>query len=97
MTALNHTPKYLAANTSANDLAVSLHADSPRAINSAEWTQAMGFARQFCARVFRDGGMPADALKAYGVAPTAKATDWGKAVELIAESFCQQTSLQRAS
>ncbi len=32
----------------------------PRHINSVQWEQALGYARQACARIFRDGGSPAD-------------------------------------
>ena len=36
---------------------------SPRHINSVQWQQAIGYARQVCARMFRDGGTPAEAWR----------------------------------
>ncbi len=41
---------------------------SPHHVNPLQWHQAVGVARQSCARFFRDGGTPADALGAFGVA-----------------------------
>lgn len=59
----------------------------PYHINPLQWHQAMGYARQACARIFRDGGGPKDALTAFGVvSPTA--ADWAGAVELIARMLC---------
>lgn len=63
---------------------------TPDHINPFQWHQAIGIARQACARIFRDGGRPADALKAFGVAKATGALDWGKAVELVAEKICQE-------
>ena len=40
---------------------------SPRYINPVQWQQSIGYARQACARLFRDGGTPADALAAFGL------------------------------
>jgi hypothetical protein len=60
----------------------------PGHVNPLQWHQAVGVARQSCARFFRDGGSPADALKAFGLAPEATCSDWGKAVEAIAEVLC---------
>jgi hypothetical protein len=61
----------------------------PDHINPAQWHQSLGYARQACARIFRDGGTPRDAILAFGLAShTAK--DWSKAVELIAEVLCAQ-------
>ncbi len=46
-------------------------------------------ARQSCARFFRDGGTPADALVAFGLAADEHIPgDWGKAVDAIAEVLC---------
>ena len=36
-------------------------------VNPLQWHQAVGIARQSCARFFRDGGAPADALLAFGL------------------------------
>jgi hypothetical protein len=61
-------------------------------INPMQWHPAMGVARQICARVFRDGGTPADAVTAYGLAVQGSETmTWSKAVEAIARSLCANT------
>lgn len=58
-------------------------------INPLQWHQAVEIARQSCARFFRDGGTPADALGAFGVPVEAHlSSDWGKAVDAIAEVLC---------
>ena len=59
---------------------------APAHVNPMLWHQSTGYARQACARIFRDGGSPADALKAFGLAAEAH-IDWSKAVELIAETL----------
>jgi hypothetical protein len=61
---------------------------SPRHINPMQWQQAMGYARQACARIFRDGGTPAEAVRAFGLTPANSATDWSIAVDRIAQSLC---------
>ena len=58
----------------------------PAHINPVQWNQALGYARQACARIFRDGGSPADAISAFGL-EAQNATDWSRAVELVAESL----------
>lgn len=64
---------------------------SPDHVNPLQWHQAIGFARQSCARVFRDGGSPADALSAFGLAcDAASPADWDKAVAAIAALLCAQ-------
>ena len=60
---------------------------SPRYINPVQWQQSIGYARQACARLFRDGGTPADALAAFNVSGEATA-DWSTAVERIAQTLC---------
>jgi len=58
-------------------------------INPLQWHQAMGVARASCARLFRDGGAPADALLAFGLSTDDRADhDWSRAVETIAASLC---------
>jgi hypothetical protein len=69
---------------------------SPRHINPVQWQQAMGYARQACARIFRDGGTPADAVRAFGLAATQPAADWSIAVDRIAQSLCAP-SLRKAA
>jgi hypothetical protein len=64
---------------------------SPHHINSAQWQQAMGYARQACARIFRDGGTPAEACRAFGLAAdlaAEAAADWSVAVDRIAQVLC---------
>jgi hypothetical protein len=55
----------------------------------AQWHQAVGVARQACARIFRDGGTSADAIRTFGLDATgAVVIDWSRAVAMIAESLC---------
>ena len=61
---------------------------SPRYINPVQWQQSIGYARQVCARLFRDGGTPADALAAFNVTGTEPTSDWSTAVERIAHTLC---------
>lgn len=68
----------------------------PQPINPLQWHQAMGYARQACARIFRDGGGPRDALQAFGLRPPSTAVDWSKAVELVARELCSQPVRQAA-
>ena len=64
---------------------------SPEYVDTMQWHQTLGYARQVCARVFRDGGAPADALGAFGLARYAD-----KAVEMIAEAMCAPASKRAA-
>jgi hypothetical protein len=57
-----------------------------RHINSVQWEQAVGYARQACARIFCDGGTPRAALTAFGLTP--ETADWSTAVERIALALC---------
>ena len=68
---------------------------SPGHINPIEWHQSMGLARQACARIFRDGGSPGDAMAAFGVAATGD-VDWSRAVDIIAEAL-STPALRRAA
>ena len=69
----------------------------PGHVNPLQWHQAVGVARQSCARFFRDGGSPADALAAFGLASEAQTSgDWGKTVEAIAQVLCA-TPVRRAA
>lgn len=70
----------------------------PSNVNPFEWLQALGLARSACARIFRDGGAPADALKAFGFKDDGVGeTDWAKAVEKIATTFCHASQMKRAA
>jgi len=68
----------------------------PDHINPAQWHQSLGYARQACARIFRDGGTPGDALTAFGLAGNHGVKDWSKAVEMIAEMLCAQPARKAA-
>ena len=69
----------------------------PGHINPIEWHQAVGIARQSCARFFRDGGTAKDAMRAFGAETTgADASDWGKAVEAIAYVLCARPEKRAA-
>lgn len=58
-------------------------------INPVQWNQAVGIARQSCARFFRDGAHPADAMRAFGADPSLlPAADWARAVDAIAQVLC---------
>lgn len=62
---------------------------NPDHINTLQWHQATSIARQSCARFFRDGGTPSDAMRAFGLeAARVNSADWSKAVEAIAEVLC---------
>jgi hypothetical protein len=63
---------------------------TPTQINPEQWDHAVNVARQTCARIFRDGGSPADALEAFGVALPDSSADWKGAVEMIAQALCAQ-------
>lgn len=61
----------------------------PQHINPLQWNEAVAHARQACARVFRNGGAPKDALAAFGLGKdTIAGDDWSKAVDLIARAHC---------
>jgi hypothetical protein len=67
-------------------------------INPVQWNQAQGLSRQSCARIFRDGGTPADALSAFGLgAAEPEMVDWSKAVDLIAQQLCAAPRLRKAA
>jgi hypothetical protein len=54
--------------------------------------QAVAIARQSCARIFRDGGAPGDALAAFGLAGADDgALDWRRTVDLIAAGLSAST------
>jgi hypothetical protein len=64
---------------------------APNHINPVQWTQSLGYSRQACARIFRDGGTPADALAAFGLdALDDAAGDWSRTVDLIATTLCKR-------
>jgi hypothetical protein len=61
---------------------------SPQHINPLQWHQAVDYARQVCARIFRDGGTPAEALSAFGVVAAGPDVCWSVAVDRIAQALC---------
>ncbi|MEO1544841.1 MAG: hypothetical protein AAFR75_12610, partial [Pseudomonadota bacterium] len=69
---------------------------APAHINPAQWAQALGFARQAGARVFRDGGTARDAALAFGVTDQVSPTDWSRAITLIAEVMCSAPAARAA-
>jgi hypothetical protein len=60
----------------------------PRHINPLQWNEAVGYARAVCARFFRDGGGPAEAMRAFGLPAPELAGDWSIAVDRIALALC---------
>ncbi|MGE0627745.1 MAG: hypothetical protein AB7O43_07945 [Hyphomicrobiaceae bacterium] len=73
--------------SAANDAAFDVPASR---IDPSQWHQAVGIARQSCARIFRDGGSPADALRVFGLSESQNSgvPDWSKAVSTIAQALC---------
>jgi hypothetical protein len=59
-----------------------------------QYAQALGYARSVCARIFRDGGTPADALGAFRLENSA--ADWATAVDRIAQSMCASPARKAA-
>ena len=50
------------------------------------WHEALGAAREACARLWAEGRSPADALRAHGLeAPDPDAATWSSAASAIAE------------
>ena len=56
----------------------------------AQWQQNLGLARQACARIFRDGGTPAEALRVFGLPAADAPRDWSVVVDRIAASLGAQ-------
>ncbi len=69
---------------------------TPNQISPEQWQHARDVARQTCARFFRDGGTPADAMEAFGVAHPDAVADWKQAVEMIARALCAHPVRQAA-
>ena len=57
---------------------------TPNNVNPVQWQQSVGYARSVCARVFRDGGKPVDALVAFGLEAADAPADWATVVDRIA-------------
>jgi hypothetical protein len=67
----------------------------PDHLSPIQWYQAVGVSRQECARVFRDGGSPKDALAAFGLAAD-EAMSWERAVDQIAAELCAHPTRRAA-
>ena len=59
----------------------------PQHVNPQQWQNSIGLARQVCARVFRDGGTPLDAMRALDLPDLEPTTDWARAVDRIASAL----------
>lgn len=69
----------------------------PHHVLPLEWSEARGIARQACARIFRDGGKPVDALVMFGIPKSrAMAADWSNVVDRVAEHLCTMRSRRAA-
>ena len=67
----------------------------PRHVNPVQWQLAMDYARQACARIFRDGGSAAEALSAFNL-PAEGTPDWNTSVGRIAEALCMSAQRKAA-
>lgn len=56
----------------------------PRHVHPLKWRHAVEVARETCSRLFADGRSPADAVRSFGLVPSAT-TGWAGAVNAIAE------------
>lgn len=72
---------------------------APDHVSTMHWDHAVSIARQTCARLFRDGAAPADALQAFGInPPEGDNLDWSRAIDRIAEVICaNERSARRAA
>ncbi len=59
----------------------------PDHLSPIQWHQAVAVSREQCARIFRDGGLPGDALVAFGLKREPGA-NWERVVDLIAAELC---------
>ena len=73
------------------------HSMDQNHINPVQWQQSLGLARQACARIFRDGGSPADALVAFGIASGDSAISWNVAIDRIATALSTPAKLRKAA
>lgn len=67
----------------------------PEHVNPIQWHQAIAVSRQECARVFRDGGEPNDALLTFGM-KFGQDVSWERAVDLIATELCAHPIMRAA-
>lgn len=65
----------------------------PAHVDPGQWLEAIGYARQVCARFFRDGATPSDAQKAFNLETSSAArSDWSRAVNSIAHALCTRSA-----
>ena len=69
----------------------------PQHVNPVQWQQNIGLARQACARIFRDGGAPGDALNAFGLAHGTPDIDWSTVVDRLATSLSSASPVRKAA
>jgi hypothetical protein len=69
---------------------------TPAHAHPIQWQQNIGYARAVCARIFRDGGRPADALAVFGLAADPAVT-WATVVDRIATRLSAPTTRRRAA
>ena len=70
---------------------------TPSFVNPVLWQQNVGLARSACARIFRDGGAPADALKVFGLDARNAPGDWAVIVDRIAAALSQPATARKAA
>lgn len=59
----------------------------PDYLSPIQWHQAVAVSREQCARIFRDGGAPSDALIAFGLKAEHDA-NWERVLDLLAAELC---------
>ena len=69
----------------------------PQHVNPVQWQQNIGLARQACARIFRDGGTPMDALKAFHLGAGEPTITWNTVVDRITASLSSTTAVRKAA
>lgn len=93
---LSPMTKIVSIGARANVAAVPV--DAPAHVDPVQWHQSIGYARQVCARFFRDGATPADAMRAFGLAVKAgDPAEWGRAVGTIAHAICAEPRRRMAA
>ncbi len=70
---------------------------NPQFSNPAQWHQNVGLARLTCARIFRDGGTPAEALRVFGLADVDAPRDWSVVVDRIAAHLGARPAMRAAA
>ena len=68
----------------------------PQHVHPLRWRHAVDVSRETCARFFRDGRSPADAVRSCGLALPG-ATTWAQAVNMLAELHCASQDAQRVA